>query len=173
MRLKILVLALVFPFLSIAQTDTTGRRPDFAKMTYSDIKWTKSKGSSFWFYYKPTQYFFRNTEFQTITLENGDVLVFIFEARIYLLLPAYINTQKNKEKDVEFVTGRSCVFIRSSRAGFLIYDNGLYVSELERVGVNNIHQYLYRSRVSDKRYWIEESDFRFGPLSTPIGILSE
>jgi hypothetical protein len=39
--------------------------------------------------------------------------------------------------------------------------------------MNNQHQYVFRSGLSDKRYWIEEYDFVFGKIAKPVGILSE
>lgn len=139
----------------------------------SDIYWTKAEGSSFWFYYKPTHYFFKSDEFETITLENGELMVYLFESGIYLLLPEYINIPANKEQAVEFITARSAVFVRMGRGGFRIYDKGRYVYNVERIGMNNAHQYVYRSGLSDKRYWIEEYDFVFGKISKPVGVLSE
>ena len=174
MILRSFFLMLIIPVLSFSQTsDTSGKRPDMAKLNYQDIHWIKAEGSSFWFYYKPTHYFFTNKEFETIALENGDILIYLFDPGLYLLLPDYTKTEKNKEQDVELITGRSCVFVRRSRGAFWIYDKGQYVSNLERIGMNNQHQYVFRSGLSDKRYWIEEYDFVFGRIARPVGILSE
>ncbi len=174
MLLRICLLMMIIPVLSFGQaSDTSGTRPDMLKLNYQDINWTKAEGSSFWFYYKPTHYFFTSKEFETIPLENGDILIYLFDAGYYLLLPDYGNTAKNKEQPVEFVTARSCVFVRRSRGAFWIYDKGMYVSNLQSIGVNTLHQYVYRSGLSDKRYWIEEYDFVFGKIAKPVGILSE
>jgi len=173
MIVKQLILLLTFPVLSFAQKDTSGKRPDLKTIAYTDINWTKAEGTSFWFYYKPTHYFFKNDEFETITLENGDILTYIYESSLYALLPDYQNTAKNVEQAVEPVTTRSCVFVRLGRGGFKIFDKGKSVFDLERIGLNSIHQYVYRSRFSDKRYWIEEYDFVNGRISKPVGILSE
>lgn len=174
MILRCFFLMMIIPVLSFAQaSDTSGRRPDMSKLNYQDIRFTKAEGNSFWFYYKPTLYFFKNTEFETIVLENGDILIYLFDSGLYVLLPDYTNTEKNKEQAVEFVTARSCVFVRRSRGAFWIYDKGLYVSNLERIGMNNQHQYIFRSGLSDKRYWIEEYDFVFGKIAKPVGVLSE
>ncbi len=175
-----LFLALLFPVFAFGQTkssgtiqDTSGKRPDFSKIVYTDIKWKKAEGNAFWFYYKPTLYFFKDDEFRTIPLESGDFLVYIFDLGKYVLLPAYSMAQKNVEHDIEIASNRDCVFIRLTRGRFWIFDKGIYVDNLERVGLNSIHQYLYRSGRTDKRYWIEESDFLYGPFGIAIGILSE
>ena len=174
MILRFIFLMMIIPVLSSGQAaDTSGKRPDMSRLNYEDVKWTKAEGSSFWFYYKPSLYFFKNTEFETIALENGDILIYLFDPGLYLLLPDYTNTEKNKEQPVGFVTARSCVFVRRSRGAFWIYDKGQYVSNLERIGMNTQHQYVFRSGLSDKRYWIEEYDFVFGKIAKPVGILSE
>jgi hypothetical protein len=156
-----------------ATQDTTGKRPDFTKMSFEDIKWTKAEGSSFWFYYKPTQYFFKDKEFVTIPLQSGDFLVYIHEFDKYVLLPAYQNAKPNVEQAVELAALRPAVFIRLNRSRFVIFDRGQYVYNLERIGINTDHQVVYRSGISDKRYWIDEKDFSYGPMSVPIGIVSE
>jgi hypothetical protein len=180
-----LFLALLFPVLGFAQThninsqpiiiqDTSGKRPDFQSMVYTDIKWKKSDSSAFWFYYKPTLYFFNNKEFQTIPLETGDYLIYIFELGKYVLLPGYVKAETNVEYDIEIASNRDCVFFRVSRGRFYIFDKGLYVDNLESVGLNNTyHQYVYRSRRTDKRYFINESDFMYGLIGKPVGILAE
>lgn len=156
------------------QQDTSGKRPDFTKMLFTDIKWTKAEGKSFWFYYKPTMYFFKSDEFETISLENGDFMAFIRGFDKYVLLPNYLKAEKNIEKDIEPITNSDCVFIKINRGRFWIYDKGRYVDHLERVGFNSqTHQYVYRSETTDKRYWIDEKDLLYGPMNTPIGIISE
>jgi hypothetical protein len=76
------------------------------------------------------------------------------------------------EKAVEPITARASVFIRRG-TNFYIIDHGQIVQNLERIGLNSARQYVFRSRLTDKRYWIEESDFLAAPVSRPIGILSE
>lgn len=181
MTFRKLLCMFLFPVLSViagkaqttTSTDTSDKRPDFTKMLFTDIKWTKAEGSSFWFYYKPTQYFFKDKEFVTIPLQNGDFLVYIYELEKYLLLPAYQNVKNNVEQAVELASIRTSVFIRLNRSRFVIFDRGLYVYNLERIGINTDHQVVYRSGASDKRYWIDEKDFSYGPMSVPIGIVSE
>ncbi|MES2005937.1 MAG: hypothetical protein V4450_15570 [Bacteroidota bacterium] len=158
---------------TVSQTEPDGKRPNFTEMVLADIKWAKSEGNAFWFYYKPTQYFFKNNEYTTIALENGDIVAYIFELDKYLLLPDFLKAEKNKEQATELASERSAIFIRSGRGRFWIYDKGLAVSSLERIGTNTIHQVVYRSRLSDKRYWIDEGDFQYGLVSKVIGILSE
>ncbi len=179
MRKSLLILSLLVLMIGAgkAQTttaqDTSGKRPDFTKMSFEDIKWTKAEGSSFWFYYKPTQYFFKDKEFVTIPLQNGDFLVYIYEFDKYVLLPAYQNARPNVEQAVEVASIRPSVFIRLNRSRFVIFDRGQYVYNLERIGINTDHQVVYRSGASDKRYWIDEKDFSYGPMSVAIGIVSE
>ena len=144
-----------------------------SQLSLSGVKWAKSEGNQFWFYYQPSMYFFKDTEFNTITLENGEILVYLYEANLYLLLPDYPQAKKQKEENVELASDRSCIFIRSARGRFWIYDHGLYVSNIERMGTNQAHQVICRSRSSDKRYFINESDFYYGPVSKAIGILAE
>lgn len=168
-----LFLAIFLPYLALSQADTVVRKPDLSRLQYTDIRWAKSEGLSFWFYHKPSGYFFEKSDFETIPLESGEILVYLFEPGIYLLLPDYPLAEPKKEKQVEAVTGRCCVFIRNIRGGFRIYDKGIYVQGLESVGVNNIHQHVYRSRAYDKRYWIEEYDFTFARIGLPVGIVSE
>lgn len=153
--------------------DTTGRRPDISKIAYEDIKWAKSEGNVFWFYYKPNQYFFKNNEFETILLENNDILVYIHELQRYVLLANYGTAEKQKEYPVEPVTNSTNVFIRSELRGYWIYDKGLRVPNLEVVSVNAKRQYLLRSGFTDKQYLIDEVDFKFGRLNTPVGIWSD
>lgn len=174
-----LLITLLFPVLGFAQektqtADSIGRRPDLAKMAYEDIKWAKSEGNAFWFYYKPTQYFFKDNEFETISLENGDFMAYIHELQRYVLLPDYLKTEKNKERSVEPIANSSVVFIKINRGRFWIFDHGIYVDHLERVGFNSQdHLYVYRGGKIDKRYWITESDFLYGAMNTPVGIVSE
>jgi hypothetical protein len=177
-HLSLLLLSASLAFAVNAQTtkqDTSGgKRPDFARMAYTDIKWTKAEGKSFWFYHKPTMYFFKSDEFETISLENGDFMAFIRGFDKYVLLPGYLKADKNVEKDAEPITNSECVFIRINRGRFWIYDRGVYVDHLARVGFNaQTHQYVYRSETSDKRYWIDEKDLLYGPMNTPIGIVAE
>jgi hypothetical protein len=174
--MKFLFLLFVLPILSVAQTDTAKTvHPDLNKISYDNVKWTKAEGGSFWFYYKPAQYFFKNNEFETITLDNGDVLVYLYEVGIYLLLDDFAKIPVNTERGVGLASSRNAIFIKRSRGtGFWIYDKGKYVDHLERVGVNNeTHLYVYRSGITDKRYFINENDFVFAPLSKAVGILSE
>jgi hypothetical protein len=185
MTIKNLFLVLLFPVLGSAQTnsggkpqttiqDANGKRPDFQSMVYTDIKWKKSDSSTFWFYYKPTHYFFTSKEFQTIPLETGDYLIYIFEMRKYVLLPGYVKADTNVEHDIEIATNSDCVFFRLSRGRFYIFDKGLYVDNLESVGLNNTYrQYVYRSRRTDKRYFIDEKDFSYGLIGKPVGIFAE
>jgi len=166
---------MVMPILVWAQKDSAAaKKPDFSRINLTDIKWTRAEGGSFWFYYKPTQYFFTTQEFETRTLDNADVLVYLFEPGYYLLLPDFASAKLNVENAVEPVTSRSAVFVRRGvGANFYIIDHGLIVQNLERIGINTARQYVFRSRSSDKRYWIEESDFMAAPVSRPVGILSE
>lgn len=182
MAMKHLVLLLMIPFLSNGQSvhssDTVksviDKKLDWPKISINDVKWAKAKERSFWFYYKPANKFFESNEFEAIPLENGDMIVFLNAPGIYLLLPGYDKVKEETEQSVELASTGTCIFIKSSRGkGFWIFDRGKNVDNLERIGINNIHQYVYRSRRTDKRYWIEESDFLFGKLSTAIGILSE
>lgn len=185
MHIKNLLLIILFPVLGFSQTkggntspstveETNGKRPDFQSMVYTDIKWKKSDSSAFWFYYKPTHYFFTSKEFQTIPLETGDYLIYIFELGKYVLLPGYVKAETNIEYDIEIASNSDCVFFRLSRGRFYIFDKGLYVDNLESVGLNNTyHQYVYRSRRTDKRYFIDEKDFSYGLIGKPVGILAE
>jgi hypothetical protein len=178
MRFQNLLPLLLFPILSLAQSniapDTSGKRPDLSKMAYTDIRWMKApEGNAFWFYYKPTQYFFQDKEFETIPMENGDFLIYIYEFDKYVLLTDFKNRERNKEFSVELASNRPSVFVRLNRVRFVIYDRGQYVDNLERIGINTIHQVVYKSGRTDKRYWISESDFLYGPMSVAIGILSE
>ncbi len=182
---KKLLIFLLFPVLCYSQKntttqsataaiiDTTGQKPDLSKMKYEDIKWAKSEGLSFWFYYKPTQYMFKSNEFETILLENGDILAYIHELQRYVLLPGYLNAEKNKEYGVEPVANSNCVFIRSDVRGYWIYDKGFRVSNIQVLGMNATRQYLLKSGFTDKRYMVDEVDFKFAKLNTPIGILAE
>ncbi|MDB5210821.1 MAG: hypothetical protein JWQ30_1648 [Sediminibacterium sp.] len=157
-----------------ASQNSGGKKPDLSKMAYEDIKWAKSEGSAFWFYHKPSQYFFDSREFETISLENGDFIAFIYELDRYVLLPDYLKAGKKVEKAVEPITNSNCVFIRINRSRFWIYDKGKYVDHLESVGFNSTyHQYIYRSATTDKRYFISEKDFLYGPMYTALGITSE
>ena len=177
--MKHLILLLAFPIALFGQSSDTrdssnGKKPDLTKISFADVKWAKAEGGSFWFYYKPTQYFFQTKEFQTITLETGDVIVYMYEIGIYLSLPEFPKAVNNGEHGVELASSRSCIFVKRSRGmGFWIYDKGQYVDNLERIGMNTLHQYVYKCSRTDKRYWIEESDFVFAPLGKPVGILSE
>ena len=179
MRFLLLVLIGFSPLCLQARTpaapcDTVAKRPDLRNTGLDGIKWARAEGGSFWFYHKPSQYFFDSKEFQTITLENGDVLVYLFNPGIYLLLVDFSKAPANAENTAELASSRSCVFVRRARgSGFFILDKGLFVSAIERIGLNTDHQYVFRSRLSDKRYWINESDFLSAPVSKPIGILSE
>ncbi len=172
MRNLLLTLCLLTPFWLQAQNDSSGR-PDMVHLKPSDLKWAKAEGTQFWFYYQPKQYFFKDAEFNTIMLENGETLVYLFEANLYLLLPEFPKATPKKEMAVELASDRSCIFIRNARGRYWIYDHGLYVNNLERIGSNQAHQVICRSRLSDKRYFINESDFYYGPVSKAIGILSE
>ena len=154
-------------------TDSTGQRPDISKIGYDDIRWAKSAGNVFWFYYKPTQYFFKSNEFETILLENNDILVYVHELQRYVLLANYGTAEKEKEYPVEPVANSTSVFLRSDLRGYWIYDKGFRVQNLQVVSVNSRRQYLLKSGFTDKQYMIEEIDFRFGKLNTPIGIWSE
>jgi intergrase/recombinase len=174
MAIKQLLVLLALPLFSFSQGDSVGKKPDLAKIDYKDLKWMKSENNSFWFYYKPTEYFLKNTEFETFPLENGDFMVYIHALQKYLLLPNFTNEQREKEKPVELASDQPCVFIRSTKDRFWIFDRGQYIDKMERVGLNTEkHVYVYRSLISDKRYWIRESDFLYGPVSTVIGIVSE
>lgn len=169
----VLIWLICVSFSGFGQGDTTVQKPDLKNISFGDIRWAKSEGQSFWFFHKPTGYFFVSNEFETIPLENGDILAYLFEPGMYVLLPDYTLAIPKKEMEVEAITARSCVFIRNDKGGFRIYDKGLYVQGLIRVGINALHQYVYRNRVSDKRYWIEEQDFIFARIGLPVGILSE
>jgi hypothetical protein len=172
--LKLILILAIIPLVMQAQGDSAAKKPDFRNIHPEDIKWTRAEGGSFWFYYKPTQYFFSDREFQTRTLDNADVLVYLFEPGYYLLLPDFSTAKINMEKAVEPITARASVFVRrGTGANFYIIDHGQIVQSLERIGLNSARQYVFRSRLTDKRYWIEESDFLAAPVSRPIGILSE
>jgi hypothetical protein len=175
MKILLLIGFLMASFGLKAQADSSsnGKRPVMADLKPAEMKWAKSEGNQFWFYYQPTQYFFKDTEFNTIMLENGEIIVYLFEANLYLLLPSFPSVPKNKIQDVELASDRGCVFIRNTRGRYWIYDHGVYVSNVERMGTNQAHQVICRSRISDKRYFINESDFYYGPASKAIGILSE
>ena len=173
--MKRILLLFLFPVLAHGQTDSIGKKPDLNKISYDNVKWTKAEGGSFWFYYKPSQYFFKNTEFETITLENGDVLVYLFEAGIYLLLDEFGKSPINVEHGVYLASSRNCIFVKRSRgSGFWIYDKGIYVDHLESVGLDVANRvFIYRSGRTDKRYFISQNDFDFAPLSKAVGILAE
>ncbi len=121
----------------------------------------------------PPNTFFKTTEFETILLENNDILVYIHELERYVLLAGYGQAEKSKEYPVEPVANSNCVFIRSDLKGYWIFDKGLRVNSLQVLGVNVNRQYTLRSGFTDKRYLVDEVDFKFGKLSTPIGILAE
>jgi hypothetical protein len=151
-----------------------GSRPDFARMQFADIKWRKADGKAFWFYYKPTMYFFKADEYTTIPMENGDIVVYIPDYNKYLLLPGFSDAEKNEEFDTELAADKSCILVRTSRGHTWIFDKGVYVQNLERIGYSNtVHEYVYHSAVTDKRYLIAEKDLLYGPISTAIGISSE
>jgi hypothetical protein len=174
MAIKQLLVMLALPLFGYSQHDSLGKKPDLSKVDYNDIKWMKAENNSFWFYHKPTEYFLKNTEFYTVPLESGDFMVYVIALQKYLLLPAFTNAEREKEKSVELASNETCVFIRSTKNRFWIFDHGLYIDNMERVGFNSEnHVYVYRCRTSDKRYWIRESDFLYGPVSTVIGIISE
>lgn len=175
MKAILFSLLVVFPLALFAQRDSSAlKRPDLSKLNVTDLHWRRGEGGSFWFYYRPASYFFESKEFLNRTLDNGDVLIYLFDPGVYVLLPDFVNTEMNKDKEVEGITTRSSVFIRRGPgANFFILDHGQPVQSLERIGINAARQYVYRSRFSDKRYWIEESDFLSAPISRPVGILAE
>lgn len=174
MAIRQLLVILAFPLFGLSQGDQPGKQPDLAKIDYKDLKWMRSENNTFWFYHKPTEYFLKNTEFETVPLENGDFMVYVHALQKYFLLPGFSTAERNKEKTVERGSDQPCVFIRSAKSRFWIFDRGHYVDQLEALGLNSQnHVYTYRSRLSDKRYWIRESDFLYGPVSTVIGIVSE
>ena len=178
--MKKLLVLWVFPVLAFGQPKDSVKQknaahPDMTKISGDDIKWTKAEGGSFWFYYKPSMFFFATNEFNTITLENGDVMIFLFDPGVYLLLPDYGKTPLNVEHGVEVVSTKPCVFVRRSRGlGFYIFDEGLYVDNLQDMGLNAFrHVYVFRSRRTDKRYYVSEPDFLYGPYSKAVPITSE
>lgn len=174
MVLRQLLVLLVFPVFCFSQADSLGKKPDLAKIDFKDLRWVRSENNTFWFYHKPTEYFLKNTEFETVPLENGDFMIYIHALQQYLLLPGFITAEREKERTVELASDQPCVFIRSAKNRFWIFDRGCYIDNLEPLGLNSQnHVYAYRSRLSDKRYWIRESDFLYGPVSTVIGIVSE
>jgi hypothetical protein len=170
--LQISFLSLLF-LSGVLRAQPDSSHLNIANFKPEDIKWAKSEGNGFWFYHKPTRYFFKDTEFKAITLESGEVLVYVFIQDKYYLLPEFPSVEKDKEKPVELASAKSSVYIRNTRGRFWIFDRGMYVNELEKIGTNSIHQVVYRSRFSDKRYFIDESDFYYGPVSKAIPILSE
>lgn len=174
--MKALLLLLLFPLVSFGQKDASENppKPDLAKISYDDVIWRKAEGGSFWFFYKPTKYFFKPEEFKTISLDNGDLLVYMVEPAIYLLLGDFNKSPVNIDQHVSLGSIRNCIFIRRSRGGFWIYDKGDYVDHLERLGADTEHHtVIWRCGRTDKRYFINENDFAFAPLSRPVGILSE
>ena len=176
-----LFVLLVLPILVLGQPRDSlklkdaGHHPDMSKISKDDIKWTKAEGGSFWFYYKPSMYFFKSNEFKTITLENGDVLVFLVAPGVYLLLQEYSKSPLKVEHGVEVVSTKPCVFVRRSRGlGIYIFDEGLYVDNLQEIGLNRLkHVYVFRSKRTDKRYYVSDTDFLYGPYSKAIPISSE
>lgn len=118
--------------------------------------------------------FFKPEEYTTIPMENGDIVVYIPGYNKYLLLPGFSDAEKEREFDTELAADKSCILVRTSRGHTWIFDKGIYVQNLERIGYSNtVHEYVYHSTVTDKRYWIAEKDLLYGPISTAIGITSE
>ena len=170
--MKIFLFLFIFPIVIYAQKGTTAR-PDISKISIDDIKWMKAEESSFWFYYKPTHYLFKNSDFETISLENGNVLAYIYGLDAYVLLQDYNTTKPNTEQPVTLASTGNSILIRTVRGkGFWIFDKGINADPLKQLYINTKER-VYFSEKTNRKYWVKEEDFKYGLLSTAISVVSE
>jgi hypothetical protein len=155
-------------------SSTSKERPNRDEMNVNTVKWKKASNGGYWIYYKPTGFYFETKkDYQIISLQNGNQLVYFKNGSCYWIMPEFNEAFLDTEYDFDIGPCSDAIFIRSTSGSFWLYDRGLYVDNLEFLVFNNESDAVYRSKTTGKRYWIEYKYYNFAAYSKPIGISSE
>lgn len=174
MKLKILIL-LVQILLTDNLIGQNLSRPSVKDLNVNTLKWERTGESTFRLFYKPNGYTFNpSQDYRYFSLENGDVVIFCLIDNHYWQLNEFNYAPKNVEMDMNIVSFKEAVFIRSQSGSFWILDRGLNVSAgLEFIQFNSDGTAVYQSTSTGRRYWIPSGIYKNGSFNTVYSITSE